>query len=93
MILLMIIPVIISLYYSCNYNYQPQGRYLYPSLFPLMMYVTFGYNILTTKHAFFKKIKNVLLFFVFVFLLIMSIVIYLVYLKGNIEVMIPELRY
>lgn len=38
----MIIPVVLSLYYSYFSDYQPQGRYLMPMLIPLMYHVTKG---------------------------------------------------
>lgn len=49
----MVIPVLLSVYYSYYNDFQPQGRYIMPMLIPLMYFVTTGgctfVDFVTTK--------------------------------------------
>lgn len=42
MILSIIIPVILALYYSYTFDFQPQGRYYLPMVIPFMYFLTMG---------------------------------------------------
>lgn len=44
MIFCMIVPVVLSLYYSYTTDYQPQGRYLLPALIPVCYYTIRGFE-------------------------------------------------
>lgn len=45
-----LIPLILSMYYSWATDYQPQGRYIMSCLIPMMFIVTYGYdNLLNIK--------------------------------------------
>ena len=49
MLLAMIIPNILNVYYSYTNDYQPQGRYSMPMFLPLMYFVTLGYRNIITR--------------------------------------------
>ena len=49
MVFLIMIPVFLFLYYVYYSDNQPQGRYLMPALYPLMYFVTLGWNNILTK--------------------------------------------
>ena len=49
MVLLIIIPVILYMYYVYYSDNQAQGRYLMPALYPLMYFVTLGWNNILKK--------------------------------------------
>ena len=42
MILAIIVPVILALYYSYTFDFQPQGRYYLPMVIPFMYFLTIG---------------------------------------------------
>ena len=44
-----IIPIILTLYYSYFSDYQPQGRYIMPMLIPLMYFVVLGLEKIIEK--------------------------------------------
>ncbi len=44
MILAIIIPVILALYYSYTFDFQPQGRYYLPMVVPFMYFLTIGFE-------------------------------------------------
>ncbi|MCF0133379.1 MAG: glycosyltransferase family 39 protein [Blautia sp.] len=44
LLLSMIIPVLLSMYYSYTSDYQPQGRYCIPMLLPLAYFMMIGYG-------------------------------------------------
>ena len=50
-----IIPIILTLYYSYYNDYQPQGRYIMPMLIPFMYFIILGIEKLIEK--FIKKDK------------------------------------
>lgn len=59
MILCMLIPPVLSIYYSYSTDYQPQGRYILPILLPFFYYVVRGIEKLCTKISafpFWKKL-------------------------------------
>ena len=49
MILCMIVPVLLAIYYSYFCDYQPQGRYLLPMVIPMMYFVTIGCDTIINK--------------------------------------------
>ena len=51
MVFLIMIPVFLFLYYVYYSDNQPQGRYLMPALYPLMYFVTLGWNNILTKNS------------------------------------------
>lgn len=44
MLLAIIIPVILALYYSYTYDFQPQGRYYLPMVIPFMYFLAIGFE-------------------------------------------------
>lgn len=70
-----IIPIILSLYYSYSSDFQPQGRYIMPILIPTMYFVTVGLQYLIEKcrdKSKAKKFLKVLIFCVLCFVLFIS---------------------
>ncbi|MDO4731641.1 MAG: hypothetical protein Q4B14_05925 [Clostridia bacterium] len=76
MIIAVITPFLISMYYSYTADFQPQGRYSIPCLIPLMFFSSVGFNSLFSKllpQKFESKLKNIsvvlvmtiMLFFIF----------------------------
>lgn len=51
MLLAIIIPVILALYYSYTFDFQPQGRYYLPMLVPFMYFLTIGFEKMTALIA------------------------------------------
>lgn len=51
MIFCMVMPLILSLYYSYSTDYQPQGRYLLPALIPFCYYTIRGFEKLWNLNA------------------------------------------
>ena len=69
-----VIPVALSLYYSYNHDYQPQGRYIMPMLLPLVYFITCGYYFLLNKA---DKIKrNIILGAIIIFFVTMPIFVF-----------------
>ncbi|MBQ6354921.1 glycosyltransferase family 39 protein [Candidatus Saccharibacteria bacterium] len=66
-----IIPIVLSLLYSWNNDFQPQGRYLMSALIPLAYFVVMGYRFLLDKINIAKR--NIFLGIIFVFLVIAPI--------------------
>ena len=58
MVLLIIIPVILFMYYVYYNDNQAQGRYLMPALYPLMYFVTLGWNRILTKVVKNEKVRS-----------------------------------
>lgn len=69
-----IIPIILSIYYSYCSDFQPQGRYIMPMLIPFMYFVTLGMESLTEKVIRREKIKNILIITLTVLLFIVPII-------------------
>ena len=44
MLMCILIPIVLSLWYSYSVDYQPQGRYVLPALIPLCYYCVAGYE-------------------------------------------------
>ena len=58
MVLLIIIPAGLFMYYVYYNDNQPQGRYLMPALYPLMYFVTLGWNNLLTRIIKNEKVRS-----------------------------------
>ncbi len=54
----MIIPNVLNLYYSYTSDYQPQGRYSMPMLVPMMYFVTMGYSRVADHFIKNQKLKQ-----------------------------------
>lgn len=52
MLVAMIIPIILALYYSYTFDFQPQGRYYLPMVIPFMYFLTLGTEKLITLLSF-----------------------------------------
>ena len=71
MVFLIMIPVFLFLYYVYYSDNQPQGRYLIPALYPLMYFVTLGWNNILTKTVKNEKVRS-LIYRVLTVLLVIS---------------------
>ena len=60
MVFLIMIPVFLFLYYVYYSDNQPQGRYLMPALYPLMYFVTLGWNNILTKTVKNEKVRSLI---------------------------------
>ena len=70
----MVIPIILSLYYSYYSDFQAQGRYVMPMLIPLMYFLTFGLqNLIENKLKLSNKQKNIIKFLIYILIIIVSI--------------------
>lgn len=47
LILCIIIPIVLSMQYSYATDFQPQGRYVISALIPIMIFVAYGYGLLS----------------------------------------------
>lgn len=71
-----IIPIVLSIWYSYNVDYQPQGRYILPLIVPLMYVLAKGLEsgARLFKKEYIKKYNTIIPFvfvFIFLFLVIM----------------------
>ena len=57
MILCIIIPILLSIYYSYCSDFQPQGRYIMPMLIPFIYFITIGIQNLAESILKSGKIK------------------------------------
>lgn len=77
MMIVIVIPVLLSVYYSYTNDFQPQGRYIISMLIPLMMFVTIGFRTINErifKQHKAKKASAVLLCLVLVFITVYAFV-------------------
>lgn len=58
MILAIVIPIILLVYYAYYSDFQAQGRYVMPALIPMMYFVTLGYDCLMKKVVKSEKIRK-----------------------------------
>lgn len=71
-----IIPILLSMYYSYFNDFQPQGRYLMPLLIPFMYFVTTGFKYIVEMVFRTKLIKNAIVYIMcsgFIFIAIYSL--------------------
>lgn len=59
MILAIVIPVLLLIYYAYFSDFQAQGRYMMPALIPMMYFVTWGYDCLLKKLVKSEKIRKI----------------------------------
>lgn len=78
MLISLIIPNCLSIYYSYTSDYQPQGRYSMPMLIPLMYFMSLGYKFLLDKLIKNDKIQQVVYVAGTVFFAVLSIYVYAV---------------
>ena len=73
MIFCILLPVFLSIWYSYTTDYQPQGRYLLPSLIPLAYYAVKGvekfFSLSTPKHKFPERVISITIVFTLVLIL------------------------
>lgn len=80
MLMSLIIPIILSIYYSYFNDFQPQGRYIMPMVIPFMYFIVLGFkNIFNLIKN--KKIRNILLCVIILIWLLAPIYIYFEYIK------------
>lgn len=87
----MMIPIMLSLYYSYYSDFQPQGRYIMPMLIPLMYFVTTGgctfVDFITTqgmmKNVKMKEMICSIVYHVILFCGMMGPIVCLILLKKN----------
>src|SRR5574344_955308 len=77
LLLNILIPIGLSMYYSYCSDFQPQGRYLMPLLIPFMYFVTTGFKFIVEMIFSNSKIKNIIVYIMcssFVFVAIYSFI-------------------
>lgn len=82
MIICIIIPIMLSLYYSYFNDFQPQGRYIMPMIIPFMYFVVKGIKNILDFIIRNVKVKNAILILFIILWSIMPIIIYFKYIKG-----------
>lgn len=71
------ITILLSIYYSYNMDYQPQGRYLMPMVIPFMYFITNGIKNILDIIIKNDKIKNILiLIFIAILIIITTYVLF-----------------
>ncbi|WP_066646817.1 phospholipid carrier-dependent glycosyltransferase [Christensenella timonensis] len=74
MVLAIVIPVVLSAYYSYTSDYQPQGRYILSCLIPLMLFMTVGIKTILEKIC--KNKKSVAIALAVICLAVAGIAVY-----------------
>lgn len=83
MVINIIIPIILSLYYSYFSDFQPQGRYIMPIIIPLMYFITIGLKDIFNYFIKNKTIRNsIIILFISVWA-IMPLYISFTYIVNN----------
>ena len=82
MIICIIIPIILSIYYSYFNDFQPQGRYIMPMIIPFMYFIVKGIKNIMDFIIRNKTAKNVILILFIILWSIMPIIIYFKYIKN-----------
>lgn len=67
--LCMIIPFFLSIKYSYSVDYQPQGRYLFPSYIAFLIFIALGYDNIYSKITN-NKLKNVVVNLCYCFIIV-----------------------
>ena len=76
MLLALMIPNVLSIYYSYTSDYQPQGRYSMPMLIPLVYFMSVGYEIMLDKLIKNAKIQKAAYMFVSICFVLLSVYVY-----------------
>lgn len=82
MVICIVIPILLSIYYSYFNDFQPQGRYIMPMIIPFMYFVVKGIKNILDFIIRNVKVKNVILILFIILWAIMPIIIYFKYIKG-----------
>lgn len=82
MIVNIIIPILLSIYYSYCSDFQPQGRYIMPIIIPFIYFIVKGIKYILKQFVKKKEIKNIILICLMSLWLIMPIIIYFRYIKS-----------
>lgn len=83
MIINIIIPVILSLYYSYFNDLQPQGRYVMPIIIPLMYFITIGLKNICNFFIRNKITRNIIIILFIIVWTIMPLYISFTYIVNN----------
>ena len=81
MIICIIIPIALSLYYSYFNDFQPQGRYIMPIIIPFMYFIVKGIKNILNFIIRNIKIRNIILSIFIILWSIMPIIVYFKYIK------------
>ena len=81
MIICIIIPIALSLYYSYFNDFQPQGRYIMPIIIPFMYFIVKGIKNILNFIIRNIKIRNIILLIFIILWSIMPIIVYFKYIK------------
>ena len=76
MLLALIIPNALNVYYSYTSDFQPQGRYSMPMLIPLMYFITMGYQRLSERFAKLKKFSRLFYILIAVFSFLLAVFVW-----------------
>lgn len=79
MLINIIIPILLSLYYSYCSDFQPQGRYIMGIIIPLMYFMTIGFKNVFDFMIRNNILKNILLVIFIILWSIMPIIVYFKY--------------
>lgn len=82
MIICIVIPIVLSIYYSYFSDFQPQGRYIMAILIPLMYFIVIGFKNLFDSIIKNKVLKNLLLIAIILVWSVMPIYIFFTYIRA-----------
>lgn len=83
MIINIIIPIFLSIYYSYFNDFQPQGRYIMPIIIPLMYFITIGLKNICNYFIRNKTIRNIIIILLIIVWAIMPLYISFTYIVNN----------
>lgn len=83
MIIAILIPIGLSIYYSYNCDFQSQGRYIISIVIPLMYFFTTGIQTLFNAIIKNEKIKNVILWIIITIWSLLPIYIFFMYINNT----------
>lgn len=83
MIINIIIPIFLSIYYSYFSDFQPQGRYIMPIIIPLMYFITIGLRNICNFFIRNKIIRNIIIILFIIVWTIMPLYISFTYIVNN----------
>ena len=86
MIICIIIPIALSIYYSYFNDFQPQGRYIMPIIIPFMYFITTGVKNIFDFVIRNKKIKNIVLSLIIFIWTLMPLYISVTYIIKSLNV-------
>lgn len=83
MVLAILIPTFLLIYYAYASDFQAQGRYVMPALLPLMYFITLGYETWMNKLVKNEKVKKVFFVATSVFVAVSCVLVYAVVYAPN----------